>query len=239
MSRRVGSTQCGQIAGLSKWGNQADVWWDLAHGIRPAPKKVFARGTKYEDVLRETYRREIGPCSDAPCTRFEPLLHPSWEFASASPDAFAGDLVVEFKTSSIWAAKNWGEPLTDNVPAVYVSQVAWLLAVTGRERAHLLVGFGQDSGDGEFFIAENRLYVFERDRALEELMRERVERFWVDHFLTGVPPSEAPIGAIKLAVKRHQKGVAKHGSIERELGEHLGRTSAAVESGVGAAPQGD
>lgn len=208
--RRVGSTQAGAICGLSKWANATDVWWDLRHGIRPAPKKVFERGTKYEDVLRATYRREVGPCSDAPCTRFEPLLHPSWEFASASPDAFAGDTVVEFKTCSIWASKDWGEALTDNVPAVYCAQIAWLLAVTGRERAQLLVGFGQDTPDGEFFISENRLYVFDRDRELEEMLRKRVERFWVDHFLKGVPPTGEPLGAIKLAVKRHQKGAANH-----------------------------
>lgn len=143
--RRIGSTQVGQIVGVSKWGNARDVYEDLVNGIRPAPKKVFERGNRYEDVLRETYRREMGPVSDAPCTRFEPLLHPTWEFASASPDGLAGDdTVVEYKTGSIWTEKDWGLPLTDEVPDTYLCQLAWCMAVTGRSVAHLLVGFGQD-----------------------------------------------------------------------------------------------
>lgn len=236
--RRVGSTQVGPILGVSKWQNATDVFYDLVHGIRGGKKKVFERGNKYEPVMRETYRREVGPLGDAPCDRFHPMVHPQWNFASATPDGLTDELVVEFKTASVWAEKGWGLPLTDEVPATYLCQLVWTMAVADRPCAHLLVGFGQDDAAGNFHIVENRPFVVHRDFELELGLREVVERFWVDHVLTGVPPSEAPIGSIKRQVAKLKKEKVKNGSIERKLGEHFGRTSTAVEPGTGASPEG-
>lgn len=232
--RRIGSTQVGAIVGVSKWANARDVYEDMVNGIRPADKKVFERGNKYEPVLRETYRREIGPVSDAPCTRFEPLLHPTWEFASASPDGLAGDdTVVEFKTASTYSEKDWGPALTDEIPDAYLCQVAWAMAVTGRRIASLLVGFGEDRGladDGSpnFHILENRPYVIRRDLELERTLARAVQFFWESYVVPRKVPAMTPMGAIKRQLAQREKEAKNGRVIERKYREHLG-----VGEGIG------
>lgn len=230
--RRVGSTQVGPIVGASSWGNARDVFEDLVHGIRAKPKPAMLRGIMHEPKMRVVYRREVGPVGEAPCTRFEPLLHPTWEFASASPDGFSGDdLVVEFKTASIWDADKWGKAWSDEVPEQYLCQLHWCMAVTGRPRAHLLVAFGTDvyeTGDDgkrvlvDFHVVENRPFLVERDFSTEERLRFRVARFWKDHVLTKSPPAMEPKTAIKRQVAAREKESALYERIKRGCNEVFG-----------------
>lgn len=210
--RRVGATAVGPIVGVSAWRNAADVYWDLVHGIVPRRTKIQARGLEQEEAVREEYRRAVGPCTDAPCTREAPLLHPDWSYASATPDGFCGSGgsgdrgLLELKTVSRWSASKWGRAGTDEVPPTYLCQVAWGMAVAQCQWAHLLAAFGDDAPERGWATAEYRLYTFRRDAALEEMLRLAVEKFWVGHIIGRVPPSMPPLGAIKRQIAALTKG---------------------------------
>ncbi len=198
--RRIGSTDIAalvafyrpELAHLAKKKNACDVWLRLVHGIDQPHRAVMGRGNRVEPILRELYRETIGPASEPPGV----IQHPKYDWACASPDGLS-DVVQEFKTASEWIRDRWGEPGTDLVPDDYNLQTQWLLEVTGREIAHVLVAFGRDfkddDGKPDFLITETAAYFVRRDETLAAAMVECGQRFFAEHVATRVPPGIAPL----------------------------------------------
>ncbi len=203
MSRRyVGSGDVAAIVAhyrpelehLAKWKNISDVWLRLVHDIDVPHKKAFNRGLREENPLRRVYRETIGPVSELPGM----VQHPRFPWAGGSPDGLAPGLVVELKTHSVFAMQQWGdEPWSDRVPDKYNLQTQWLMGLTNRPEAHLLVGFGRDAldenGEDIFTWLETRPYRIAFDAELYAELETLAERFYLEHVQTKLPPSCKPV----------------------------------------------
>lgn len=219
--RRIGSTDIACIAALyepqlaidlPKHKTAADVWFRLMTGKDAPSNPRMDRGTRLEAALFDCYRQHVGPAWRPKLAPDEWWLvkHPQHEFATCSPDAFdcspPPHLVVEFKTQSVWARKQWGLPGTNCLATRYLYQLAWSMACCEVDLARLLVAFGADTKDAhgrpEFLIEDTAVYWSERDAELEARLLEYGERFMTDFVLTGKPPPVKPAHH-RNAMKQH------------------------------------
>jgi hypothetical protein len=209
--RRIGSTDIACVAALyepqlavdlPKHKTAADVWFRLKTGVDAPKNPRMDRGTRLEASLLACYRQHVGPAW-RPTLRDDEwwlVTHPRHEWATCSPDAFdcspPPHLVVEFKTQSVWARKQWGMPGTNNLATRYLYQLAWSMACCDVEQARLLVAFGTDAkdahGHAEFIIEDTAVYWSDRDAELEARLLEYGQRFVNDFVLTGKPPPVKP-----------------------------------------------
>lgn len=177
-----------ELAHLAKKKNATDVWLRLVHDVEQPQRSVMDRGVRVEPILKELYRKYVGPVPDAP----ETMRHPRHEWAVGSPDGLTATTLAEYKTCSNWIRDRWGTPGTDNVPDDYNVQVQWLMEVAGRGVAHVIVAFGNDftdeNGNPDFNITETAAYVVNRDAVLAASLFELAENFWTVHVVPRVPP---------------------------------------------------
>jgi predicted phage-related endonuclease len=88
--------------------------------------------------------------------------------------------ILECKSAHAFARNQWGEAGSDQMPAAYLLQVVWYLALTGCEHATVAVLLGNQQ------IA---YYEVRRDPALEALVLTKAKAFWDQHIVAGVPPA--------------------------------------------------
>lgn len=189
--RRLGATDAAKLLGVSKRGNAADVYARYVFGIEATPNKAMDRGTRYEPVVRTMYRAEHGVEFMRWVTSPVVLQHEHHEWATSSPDDVTIDgRLVEYKTVTTWAAKQW----VDGPPVGYVLQCCWSMWVADLPTCHLYAAFGEDVGE-EFRIDYCRTYELARDAELERVFFVAGERFWREHVVPRRPPDFEPLNA--------------------------------------------
>ncbi len=109
----------------------------------------------------------------------EPRRHPRDPWHIASPDAHDEEVVVDAKNIGLSQAFDFGEDGSDEIPEEYVAQGAWIMPVLGLERFDLAALIGGQ---------ELRVFHLERNRALEDALKEIGFRFWRDHVQADTPP---------------------------------------------------
>lgn len=177
--RRIGGTDISRIIGVSPYGGPIDAWRRIVEGYSPPENDAMRRGLRLEPVVRQLYLDETGAR-----LREHPgvVLSKKHAFMAASVDDMAvrdgSEVVCEWKTAGIRAARDWGTE-GDEVPTAYLVQVAWYLAATELHAADLAVLIGVD---------DFRVFRLIRDMELEAMLVERAESFWRDYCLTGKPP---------------------------------------------------
>lgn len=173
-----------------RWATAADVWLRLLHNIRKPWNAGMRRGIELEPAIKQQYRDEIGPMTDAPKGGFR---HRRLPYVGATPDGLVGDdTVFEAKTWSVFQRGQFGEPGTDHVPVKYLWQGLHHMAVTGRRECHYLVHFVRDLPDGRCAVEEAAAYRLERDEELASALLECCELFRRDFWVTGRPPPVQP-----------------------------------------------
>ncbi len=85
----------------------------------------------------------------------------------------------EAKTVSPFAAGEWGESETDEIPLTYCLQAMWGLMITKRPLTMVAPLIGAD---------DLRVYRVKRDEELIAAMRQKAVLFWTDHVLKKAPP---------------------------------------------------
>ncbi len=206
--RLIGGTDIGKLVGCSKYGGPESVYRRLRLGIEEPSNAKMERGTREEPVIRGKFVAAYGIV-------LEPhpgvVTHPTCEFATISPDDFCvyGDdpATVDYKSVSIWAAKQWGLPGTDNVPEHIDCQLRWAMACTNRNLGVVYASFGEDKDDGSFAHKWQATYFIRRDLEMEAMLLEAGRRFWTRHLLPGIPPPPDKTEK-KTRKKKAAKGVA-------------------------------
>lgn len=203
--RRLGSTEIGAVAAfynpalalrLPKNKTAGDVYNRLRWGLDVPRRKQMTRGLHFEAAALDYYAQHVGPWWRAlPLGQFWTVTDGRNRDFTASPDAFdtrAASVVIELKTQSEWARKQWGMPGTDEIPAGYLFQVQWLCARCGSEAAHVLAMFGHDvpgtHGDDSFVITEPAIYPVKRDDEVIAQLDAYGERFLSEFVRPGRPP---------------------------------------------------
>ncbi len=100
------------------------------------------------------------------------VFHPEYPFIFANLDGWIESeyAVVEAKSANSFQRKEWDMALTDGIPLVYLIQIAKQCAITDATRGYCAVLIGG---------MEYKQFIYERDKALEELIIEADKQFWL------------------------------------------------------------
>jgi putative phage-type endonuclease len=177
----LGGTDLPKILGVSRFGGPMDVFMEKQGLTAPLIQtEAMEWGNLLEDPVARKYAaktgRKVRHAADF-------LRHPDFPFLYANLDRWSDKpgtprRVLEVKTSGEFAAKDFGEEGTDQVPPDYLLQAMHYLSVTGKDIADLAVLIGGQ---------KHRIYTIERDDELIRGMLEVAEKFWRDTE-QGIPP---------------------------------------------------
>lgn len=186
-SKSLGTSDVGALLGISTFRKPLQVYAEKR--IDPAtgkplipsgdPTEAMTWGIKLEDVVRRHYAEETGrKIWHREHTLFR---HPEMPF-HASLDGIVTKpkqdrRILEVKTA--WAAKDWGDEGTDDIPLSYVAGVQWSMGILPEfNLADVAVLFGGN---------KYRVYTVERDDAIIKQMQEEALTFWM-RTENGQPP---------------------------------------------------
>jgi len=182
----LGGSDIGCIFGVNQWKSAYELWEEKTAEsfsqpeIEPKREKLFRRGKKLEPWVMEMLEEERGIFIVKRNQRYEDPEYPwmgcevDFEYQSE-----AGLCNGDVKTVSPFAAGEWGEEGTDEIPLSYCLQFHWGMMVTGRPSCLVAVLIGAD---------DLRVYEVKRDDELIAEMRKRAIDFWENNVVKKVPP---------------------------------------------------
>lgn len=177
----IGATDSAAILGLSPWRTALEVYLDKTGQLPDRlPTPAMRWGLLLEDAIAQAYTEDTGRRLDKPDVPI--WRHPDhdWMICTVDRHTLDSGRLVELKTASSYAASEWGEPGSDELPEVYLIQVQHQMAVAGAMEADVAVLIG-----GQDF----RVYEVPRnERVIEQLVRKGAE-FWRQHVQARVPPA--------------------------------------------------
>lgn len=182
----LGGSDIAAMLGVSPWKTPYQLWEEKM-GMQDETEdseqrsKILKRGKRLEPVVMEmlqdeydliiTDRNVVHVDAEYDWMRAEI----DFEYLLADGSTGNGDV----KTVHPYAAKDWGDSGTDQVPPYYVAQFQWGMMVKPRNVCAVAGLIGSD---------DLRLYYVPRDEELISIIRERAIHFWNNHVLAGVPP---------------------------------------------------
>lgn len=187
--KSLGTSDIGALLGISTFRKPLQVYAEKRRDpitgkpLVPEgePSEAMLWGVRLEDVVRRHYADETG----RKIWHREHCLfrHPELPF-HCSLDGIAIDRktkasrILEIKTA--WAAKDWGEEGSDDIPLSYVAGVQWSMGILGPDwtLADVAVLFGGN---------KYRCYTVERDDGIIKQMQEEALTFWM-RTENGQPP---------------------------------------------------
>ncbi len=181
--RRQGitGTGIGAICGLNRYQTPLDVYLEKIGEIDHTTQHysdAMRFGNLLEPVVADEYARRVGVEVLEEC---EILEHKDHKFMLGSIDRWVGQdkgFILECKTAR-FISKEWGQQYTDEIPASYLCQVAWCVAICDVPKADIAVLFG-----GQEF----RIYTYERNIEFEDKLIKIADNFWNNNVLKRIPP---------------------------------------------------
>lgn len=163
----IGSSDAAAIAGLSGWRTPWEVYLDKTGqlpDVEPTPEQRW--GLRHEPTIAAAYEEQQGVSLAKPYL----MRHPKYPWMLATVDRITdAGRIVELKTANPHAAKDWGEPWTDQVPEQYLIQVQHQMAVVDADAADIAVLVG---------LSDFRVYTVRRcDQLIFDLIHLEQE-FW-------------------------------------------------------------
>lgn len=187
----LGGSDIGSIFGVSPWKTAYDLWEEkTSSALVPPPAdekndRLKRRGKRLEPWVMEMLEEETGIFIRKKNQRYTDPEFPwmqceiDFEFVGGTGEECNGDI----KTVSPFAAGEWGQEGTDEIPLNYCLQFHWGLMITGRPQCLVGVLIGAD---------DLRVYEVERDDELIAEMRKRAVHFWSVNVLRKIaPPPQA------------------------------------------------
>ncbi|MBX9637175.1 MAG: YqaJ viral recombinase family protein [Nitrosomonas sp.] len=177
--RYIGSSDAASILGVSPWKSIFQLYQEKTgeyqEEITPAKQKIFNRGKRWEPIVIEMLVDELEDRGhDVKIMgRNNRFLDPEYDFLASEIDL---ELIVdgefvngEMKTVHPFAAKDWGEEGTDEIPIYYTSQVLHGQMVTGRSKTIVAALIGAD---------DLRVHFVNRDEEMIQFLRAKEIEFW-------------------------------------------------------------
>lgn len=175
----VGGSDAAAILGVSPWKSEFALYQEKTgeyqEEITPAKQRIFNRGKRWEPIVIEMLVDELEDRGHDVqiITRNARYVDPEHGFLAAEIDL---ELMLdgkhvngEMKTVHPFAAKDWGEQGTDEIPIYYTAQVAHGQMVTGRNKTIVAALIGAD---------DLRVHEVNRDDELVGIIRSREVEFW-------------------------------------------------------------
>ncbi|WP_233872380.1 YqaJ viral recombinase family nuclease [Paraburkholderia adhaesiva] len=186
----VGGSDVAAILGVSPWRTPLDIWREKTRRtprveITEAQQKRFDRGHRLEpfvvDMLIDRLKDE-GHTVELLCrnARYVDQQYPFMQCEIDFELMLDGTHTTgDAKTVHPFAAKQWGQEQTDEVPTYYGLQFMHGLGITGRSRCIVAALVGMD---------DLLVYWVERDEETIAAIRGRVSQFWNECVLADVEP---------------------------------------------------
>lgn len=175
----IGGSDVAAILGVSKWKTPFQLYQEkigaFVEEITPEKQKVFDRGHRWEPVVIEMMVDELKSRGHDVeiIARNERYLDPEYSFLACEIDVElridGEELNGEIKTVHPFAAKEWGEPETDEVPIYYAAQVMHGLMIMPRRRSIIAALIGAD---------DLRIHFMARDEETIAGIRAKEIEFW-------------------------------------------------------------
>lgn len=175
----IGGSDAAAILGVSKWKTPFQLYQEkigaFVEESSPMRDRVLSRGKRWEPVVVEMLLDELHDRGHdveiiARNARYQ---DPEFPFLACELDLelrIDGEEVNgEIKTVHPFAAKEWGEPETDEIPIYYAAQVMHGLMIKPRRRAVVAALIGAD---------DLRIHFIDRDEETIAGMRQREIEFW-------------------------------------------------------------
>lgn len=174
----IGGSDIAVIVGLNKYKTSVELWMEKTG--RAAPQRENNKmhwGHLLEDVVAREYARQTGLEVLDGVNLVDGIRRGNTD--RMVPDARK---ILEIKTAGHFAAAEWGEPGTDEIPDAYLCQVQWYLGLLNPDEyvsadVPVLIG-GQDY----------RVYHVERNDELIGQLIEAGERWWRDYVVADRAP---------------------------------------------------
>ncbi len=178
----IGGSDAANIIGVEgAFGSALQVYKDkVSDDNEPEIKNESALywGSKLEDLVADSYTEKTGEV----VRRVNDMRHHrDYPFIIAHLDrkVQGKKKVLECKTANAFLKDKWGESGTDIVPEPYLVQITHYMNVMGWNEADIAVLIG-----GQDF----RIYSFERDTELAEMILSQEIDFWKNHVEPRIPP---------------------------------------------------
>ena len=178
-SEFIGGSDTAAILGVSPWKSPLMLYKEKigehVEEVTPAKQKIFNRGKRWEPVVVEMLIDELKDRGHDVRVidrnnRFSDLEH---EFLAAEIDLellVDGETVNgEMKTVHPFAAKDWGEQDTDEIPIYYTAQILHGQMVTRRNKTIVAALIGAD---------DLRVHTVDRDDEMINVIRAKELEFW-------------------------------------------------------------
>ena len=185
----IGGSDLGAIAGVNKYKSALDVYLDkTGDSIHEETNEKCYWGNALENVVANEYAWQTGNSIEKPTGL---IRHSKYPFIACNIDRFVngGEYILECKTAGLMMAKEWGEEGTDQIPDSYKCQVAYYAAITNVLKVDIAVLIG-----GQDF----RIYVYNRDKELEDKLIQVSCNFWNNHVLPQNPPEPTTASDLSL-----------------------------------------
>lgn len=197
----IGGSDVAAILGISPWKSPLEVYLDKTGGSDVDRDNEFMFwGSSLEDVVAREAAHRLGVTVQRVN---QTVVHPLAHWRRANLDRRIVDpgaelmlmdwvpehlktldrrvrLGLEVKTANAWVASEW---MDEGVPLPYQAQVQWYLHVTGWDAWVLSTLFGGQKLES---------WVLEPDKVAIDEIVQKVDAFWHDHVLAGVPPEPGP-----------------------------------------------
>lgn len=176
----IGGSNAAGILGISPYRTPLQEY--LAMTGQPEPETAereafFRRRKALEPFAVDLFEQETGLAIARVNERHTDSDH---SFIRAEIDAeTTGGANLEIKTVNPFAAKDWGESGTDQIPVYVTAQAMHGLMVTNRQLCHVLALIGFD---------DVRIFSVARDEETIAALRAREVEFWTAHVVPRIAP---------------------------------------------------
>lgn len=187
----IGASEIAAVLGISPWTTPLELYLDKRGEIPPQEDTpILRRGRRLEPIVIEFYEEETGRA----VTRQQERIIGAEPWIMATLDGFdaAVGAPVEVKSVNAFAAQEFGDAWTDEVPLNYAAQCHWQMMLTDSSTGYLAALIGSD---------DFRIYELKRDRELEQMLVARAREFW-QRVIDGNPPEPTDNADVALLYRR-------------------------------------
>jgi putative phage-type endonuclease len=181
----IGGSDIAAIVGINKWSTPLDVYLEKISTEEPYEEEVQLIGAnpiEWGNIMESVLVKHFERTTNSTCeTQLETFVHPEYPYMRANVDAkiVGEDALLECKTAGQFMAKQWSDLGGDNIPEPYLLQCAYYAEVANVSKVYIAVLIG-----GNDF----RIYNYDRNATLGNLVLSKVKDFWENHVLKQIPP---------------------------------------------------
>lgn len=175
----IGGSDVAAILGVSPWKSKLQLWQEktgeFVEEISREKEKIFSRGKRWEPVVIEMLLDELKDRGHD-----VEVIGRNNRYQDKEIDYLAAEIDLELlidgaringemKTVHPFAAGDWGEQGTDDIPMYYTAQVLHGQMITGDQQTVVAALIGAD---------DLRVYFVDRDDGVIQHIRSEEQKFW-------------------------------------------------------------